>query len=144
MFQPGAPNLQRGCRVHIADRVFTVTAARLDREAWLLTLDLIHNREEGEALRGSLIEAPDEVVRRVDDESYFLHELIGLEVVTDTGERLGKVTDVLQPGANDVYVVQGPRGELLIPAIADVVQAIDVSGGEIRITPLAGLLDVPQ
>jgi 16S rRNA processing protein RimM len=64
-----------------------------------------------------------------------------LRVVTTDGEVLGKVVEVLQPGANDVYVVEGERGELLVPATAEVIERIDVSGGEISITPLAGMLD---
>jgi 16S rRNA processing protein RimM len=62
-------------------------------------------------------------------------------VVTTAGEDLGKVVDVLQSGANDVYVVQGPRGEVLVPVIEQVIERIDVSGGVISITPLAGMLD---
>ncbi|MGK2964978.1 MAG: ribosome maturation factor RimM [Tepidiformaceae bacterium] len=143
-FQHGAPNLQRGRRIWVAEAQYTITAARPDREAWLLTFDRIRNREEAEALRGGLIEAPDASVLRADDESYFVHEIIGLEVVTDAGLRIGRIVDVLQPGANDVYVVEGPYGEVLIPAIGDVVQRIDVSAGEVHITPLDGLLDVPQ
>ena len=102
----------------------------------------IGDRTTVEKLRGELLEAADNDVLRDDDESYFVHELVGLRVVlTATGEELGTVADVLQTGANDVYVVRGERGELLIPAIAEVIDRIDVSGGVISITPLAGLLD---
>ena len=62
-------------------------------------------------------------------------------MVTAGGEELGRITEVLQTGANDVYVVTGERGEILVPAIAEVIEAIDVSGGVISITPLPGLLD---
>lgn len=122
----------------------TVLAARHDRGAWLLTFSGITSRAEAEALRGALLEAPDETIRREDDESFFLHELVGLEVVTADGESLGRVTEVLQPGANDVYVAQGPRGEILIPAIGDVVERVDLPGGRIIITPLPGMLDDSQ
>ncbi|MEX0783613.1 MAG: PRC-barrel domain-containing protein, partial [Dehalococcoidia bacterium] len=56
-------------------------------------------------------------------------ELIGLRVVTVEGRELGVLKDVLQPGANDVYVVEGPEGELLLPAIGEVVVRIDVGEG---------------
>ena len=58
--------------------------------------------------------------------------------------RDGKVAEVLQPGANHVYVVRGPLGEVLIPAIGDVVDQIDIAAGRIVITPLPGLLDTSK
>lgn len=95
-----------------------------------------------EQLRGELLEAADNDVLRDDDESFFVHELVGLRVVlTATGETLGTVADVLQTGANDVYVVHGEKGEVLVPAIGGVIDRVDVSGGLISITPLPGLLD---
>lgn len=94
-----------------------------------------------EGLRGELLEIPDSEVLRDDDESYFVHEIIGLRVVTKDGRELGRVVDLMQPGANDVYVVEGPEGEILVPAIAEVIDEIDTGRGVLCITPLAGMLD---
>ena len=60
--------------------------------------------------------------------------------MTEQGRELGRVQDVLRTGANDVYVLTGPLGELLIPAIADVVRTIDLSAGRIVVRPIPGLL----
>lgn len=143
-FEPGAPNLKQGKRVTVAGTVRRVRALRQDRSEWLVVLDGITTREQVEELKGELLQIPDAQVRRNDGESYFLHELIGLQVVTKEGEDLGKVREVLQPGANDVYVVTGPLGDVLIPAIADVINEIDISAGRIVITPLPGLLDTSK
>ena len=62
-------------------------------------------------------------------------------MVTTTGEDFGTVAEVLQTGANDVYVVHGERGEILVPAIGGVIEDIDVKGGLVSITPLPGMLD---
>ncbi|GIW19226.1 MAG: hypothetical protein KatS3mg064_2383 [Tepidiforma sp.] len=62
-------------------------------------------------------------------------------MVTAAGEALGTLVEVLQPGANDVYVVHGARGEILVPAIGQVVQSIDLAAGRMVITPLPGMLD---
>jgi 16S rRNA processing protein RimM len=140
-FAPGAPNLQPGRSVYLAGARHSVRRAREDRGQWILQVEGIETREAAAELRGTLIEALDSEVERDDPESYFLHELVGLEVVTAEGERLGRITEVMQPGGNDVYVVEGPRGELLIPAIGDVVASIDVPTGLMTITPLPGLLD---
>lgn len=142
VYSPSARNVQRGRPVYVEGVRRTVERARADQDQWILKLSGIGERTTVERLRGELLEAADNDVLRDDDESYFVHELVGLRVVlTDGGEELGTVVEVLQTGANDVYVVHGSRGETLIPAIGGVIDAIDVSGGLISITPLPGLLD---
>lgn len=74
------------------------------------------------------------------DGTYFIVDLIGLSVVDyDTGRIYGKITDVMQTGANDVYTVTSEEGDTLIPAISDVVMETDLEAGELRIRPLEGL-----
>jgi len=118
-----------------------IERARDDREHWILKLKGLGSRNEVEAIRGELLEAPDADVVRDDDESFFIHELVGLRVLTTGGQDLGRITEVLQSGAADVYVVRSEAGEVLIPAIASVIERIDVESGEVTITPLPGMLD---
>jgi 16S rRNA processing protein RimM len=139
-FAPSAPNLQPGRRVFIDGFPYEIDALRPARGVWLVALSGLTSRNAAEELRGALIEIPDEEVERETPDSYFLHELIGLRVETGAGELLGTIAEVLQPGANDVYVVRGPRGEILVPAIRDVVTSIDIAGGLVRIDPPPGLL----
>ncbi len=73
--------------------------------------------------------------------SYFIHDIIGLEVYLIDGTYLGKVKDVLQPGANDIYVVKNDGKEYLIPAIKDVVKEVNMEESKIIIEPLEGLLE---
>ncbi len=80
-----------------------------------------------------------DLVREPD--AHLVYEIVGLEVVTEDGKSLGRVSEVLSTGANDVYVVDGPSGETLIPAIASVVEEIDVAGGVLRITDALSLRD---
>lgn len=80
------------------------------------------------------------VLPPMEDGAYYHFELEGLEVVTESGDRLGRVDEVLETGANDVLSVRGARGEILIPVIDSVVQEIDREGGRIVITPLPGLI----
>lgn len=139
-FNPEAPHMQQGARVWIQEIGWTVNRCRPDRGAWVLALEGITSRSQAEELRSELIEAPDEMIGRAEGE-HFVHDLIGMEVVTDDGYVVGRVTDVLQPGANDVYVVDGERGEVLIPVIEEVVRSVDEGSRRIFITPLPGLLD---
>jgi 16S rRNA processing protein RimM len=140
-FSPSARNIQRGRPVYLRGVRRVVLDARQERDHWLVRLSGLNTREDVEDLHGELLEALDEDVLRDDSESYFVHELIGLSVVTNAGETLGTVVDVLQPGANDVYVVHGDRGEILVPAIGTVVHEIDLAANRIVITPLPGMLD---
>lgn len=74
---------------------------------------------------------------------YFIADLIGLSVTSDEGEELGEIADVLQTGANDVYVIKTPEGEeILLPAIKDCVKAVDVEAGTIEVHLLPGLRDI--
>lgn len=73
----------------------------------------------------------------------FIVDLIGLTVITDEGETLGKLTDVLKTGANDVYVVEMPSGkEVLIPVIKPCILNVDLEAGQVKVHLLEGLLDL--
>jgi 16S rRNA processing protein RimM len=73
-------------------------------------------------------------------DEYFIADLIGLSVVTEDGEALGNITDVMQTGANDVYVIQKPgEEELLIPAIKDCIKQVDLEHHVMTIFLMPGL-----
>lgn len=73
---------------------------------------------------------------------YFIADLIGLSAVSDEGEELGTITDVLQTGANDVYVVTTPqKEEILVPAIRECILAVDLDARRMQIHLLPGLRD---
>lgn len=73
--------------------------------------------------------------------SYFEQDLIGLKVIHEqTGKEYGQITAVSKTGANDVYHILRPEGgEVLIPAIPDVIRSVDLDGAEMKIIPLKGL-----
>ncbi|MCR4843225.1 MAG: ribosome maturation factor RimM [Eubacterium sp.] len=76
----------------------------------------------------------------LEDNEYFIADLIGCECFTDEGEDLGEITDVITTGANDVYVVTPPDGkEILIPAIRQCVLNVDVDGGRVEVKLMKGL-----
>ena len=77
------------------------------------------------------------------EDENFIADLIGLRVVTEEGEELGKLTDVLETGANDVYVVEAPgKKELLLPAIKDCIRDVDLESGTMTVRLLKGLMDL--
>ena len=79
------------------------------------------------------------------EDEYYFADLAGLRVETEEGQLLGKVTDILQTGANDVYVIGRERQkDLLIPAIKDCVKQIDLENGRMVIHLLPGLLEASE
>ena len=98
--------------------------------------------EEAQKLRNRVLYIDRDDVE-LDEGCYFVQDLIGLEVVdADSGESYGKITDVSQTGANDVYHIADEKGNVkLIPAIPEVVAETDIEGGIMKITPLEGLFD---
>ena len=79
----------------------------------------------------------------LEEDEFFITDLIGLNVVTDEGETLGTLTDVMETGANDVYCVKTPEGkELLLPAIRDCILDVDLDKEEMLVHVLPGLLDL--
>jgi 16S rRNA processing protein RimM len=78
----------------------------------------------------------------LEENEYYIADLIGLSAVSDEGEALGTVTDVLQTGANDVYVITTPeKKEILVPAIRDCILQVNLEKQEMRIHLLPGLRD---
>lgn len=107
----------------------------------VLKLRGIDTIDQAEQLRGKMVEVPEEEAVRLPPGHYFWHQIVGLEVVTVQGEPLGIIDEILETGSNDVYVVHGPRGELLIPAIKQVVKSVDLQRGTVTVDLLPGLLD---
>jgi 16S rRNA processing protein RimM len=74
----------------------------------------------------------------------YKHQLVGMSVIDEAGNSLGKIGEIVETGANDVYVVRQESGaELLLPAIPSVILEIDAQGGTVRVHLLDGLVESP-
>lgn len=80
-------------------------------------------------LVGQQLTVPETAVPDLPEGEYFHYQIVGLQVLTEEGEDLGKVSEILETGSNDVYVTMGDAGELLIPALADVIREVRLSDG---------------
>ncbi len=105
----------------------------------ILNLQGLHTREAAHLLVGSWITVPITEAPQLSSGEFFYFQLLGLQVVTDEGEELGHLTDIMETGSNDVYVVTGQGRELLIPALADVVKEIKLDQGVMVVHLLDGL-----
>ena len=96
--------------------------------------------DEATALFGELLYIHRDDAARLPRGSYYEHDVGGLRVETTDGRALGEVAEILRTGANDVYVVLGALGEVLIPAVRHVVKRVDVAAGRILVELIPGLL----
>lgn len=97
----------------------------------------IDDMTAGEKLKESIIRIPHAQGLPLEKDEYYIKDIIGIEVVTEDGEVLGHVEDILNTGANDVYVI----GKLLLPAIKQCIIDIDLSTKKMTVKLLKGLLD---
>jgi len=119
---------------------YSVEKLRRHRGALLLKLGSCDDRNAADALRGRLVQIPIEAAVPLEEGEYYHFQLIGVRVETESGEWLGQVVEVLATGANDVYVVRGPWGEVLLPAVDDVVLELDLELRRMVVHLLPGML----
>ena len=125
----------------------TVTARLLDGSAQLLTTVEVrpHQKtflflsremssvEEARRIVGAELCVPESRLPPTDPDEFYWHQLIGLEVVSSDGRRLGRIEKIIETGSNDVYVVNSGDEEILIPATYEVVQGIDLPGRQMTV-----------
>ena len=127
---------EAGSRLWLDGEPYTVERGRRQARIVVLKLQGIDTRNQAESLHGKTLMAP-EASRIEEPDVYYLHDILGSGVEDSAGQALGELVEVLSTGSNDVYVVRGPRGELLLPALDDVVLEVDVKARRIRV-------DVPE
>ncbi|MDE5569667.1 MAG: ribosome maturation factor RimM [Ruminococcus sp.] len=130
------------------DRLFTgknhdeiyIEKSRVSKNMVIAKIKGIDTPENAEKLRNKILFMHRDDLE-LDEDTYFIQDLIGMEVRdAETNFIYGKIADVMQTGANDVYVIQSER-EYLVPAIPDVVISTDINNNIMLIKPLEGLFD---
>lgn len=124
-----------------AHQPITVERARRQGQGVLLKLADIDTPETARGLQHQYLYVPEAEAVQLPCGEYFVWQVVGLRVQTVDGVELGQVREVLSTGSNDVYVVHGGRGEILVPALRDVVRTVDVEAGTMTVALPAGLLD---
>ncbi|HDX9576975.1 TPA: ribosome maturation factor RimM [Bacillus pseudomycoides] len=118
-----------------------ITSHRSHKSFDLLTFEGYNNVNEVEGLKGSLLKVPEDQLGELAEGEYYYHEIIGCTVVTEDGETIGTIKEVLSPGANDVWVIKQPKGQdVLIPYIEEVVLQVNINEKLVTIHVMEGLL----
>jgi len=124
---------------------YAVEGVRMHQGYALLKLKGIDDRNQADTLRELFVMIPLEDAVPLEEGEFYLYQLIGLEVQTDGGIKLGTLTEVLETGANDVYIIDSPQyGEVLIPATPETIIKTDLDEGLIVVKLLDGLLPSSQ
>jgi len=121
-----------------------IEAARPHKGMMLVKLSNVPDRNAAETLQGQYLMIPDEQAMPLGEHENYAHDLIGLAVETQDGKPLGTSIEILFTRANDVYVVAGPEGEILLPALREVILRVDLAAKKIIVAVPEGLLDAEE
>ena len=116
-------------------------SARPHKNGVVVKLEGYEDRTAVETLRGQSLHIPRSDLPELPEGENYVFDLLGLQVVTVDGEDLGTISEIMFTGANEVFLVDGPKGELLIPYINDVIANEDLAEGRIVVHRFPGLLD---
>ena len=120
---------------------FENESVRYQKKQVLLKLKGIDTIEEAEKYREDYLKINRNKEEKLPEDTYYIVDLIGLDIYTEGGELLGKLDDVFSTGSNDVYVVKNSEGkQILLPAISDVIKNIDLEQKKIVVNLIEGLL----
>lgn len=130
--------LHKGKVVYVGEKheQMTIAATRLHTKDLLITMDGCDSADLAARLRNKVIYVKADSLPELPEGEYYHHQLIGMKVVDESGQNIGVLNEILETGANDVYIVQTPDGdEILLPALEDVILEVDPTAGRMRVKP---------
>lgn len=123
-------------KIYIDSNEFEISKMRVQKNVYIVKLKNIDEINLIEKYKGKDITINENDKPKPKDGEYFKEDLIGMDVITDDGKDLGKLDDIFNTGANDIYQV----GNILLPAIDDVIKQIDIKNNKIIVHILKGLI----
>ena len=121
------------------ERVLTVERARNHKARKVVQFKGVSTVEDAEALRGWSVWLTREQIGPLEEDRWFVADIVGIDVYTDGDEYLGKLAEVMHMPGNDVYVVRKGEKEILLPVIDDVIRSVDIDSGRMVIHLMEGL-----
>jgi 16S rRNA processing protein RimM len=134
-FEPGSALLDP------EDRKLVVAESRRHRDRLLVRIEGVEDREGAERLRGLSLYVTPEDLRRLGDDEFWPHDLVGSEVRTTDGDVVGRVAEVVPGAAQDLLRVDTEGGPKLVPMAKDIVVEVNTAGGVVVVDPPEGLFD---
>ncbi|AVX20486.1 MULTISPECIES: ribosome maturation factor RimM [Carboxydocella] len=124
-------------------RAFHIDSARPHKQFIIVKFREIVDMNAAERLKDAYIVITRDQLKELPPDTWYIHDLLGMTVITDTGEKIGTLVDVFSTGANDVYVVKPADGgkDILLPAIKDVILSVDTVTKTMTVYLMPGLVD---
>ena len=120
---------------------YQIEEVKYHKQMVLIKFKGINNPEDADLLRGSYLIINRKDQKPLEEGTYYIVDLLGLDVYTDKNVLLGKLEDIYNTGSNDIYVVKDELGkQVLLPAISEVIRNIDIENGKIIVHLLPGLM----
>ena len=139
--------IKKGMKVFVGEShdAMVIEGARFHNEGLIVKFHAVDSPEDVGRLRNLWVYVASADRPPLPEGQYYFHELIGLQVVDDTDDLIGELTEIIETGANNVYVVtRADKSEVLLPAIPSVILDVDMGRRLMRVHLLDGLLDNPD
>ena len=119
---------------------FEVKEAKIHQKFIIVQFKGLDNLDEAERLVGASVLVERAVLPKLEEGEYYWADLIGMEVLTVKGDRLGEILDIIPTGGTDVFVIKTDKREVLIPATEEVIKQVDMASRRMVVHPLEGLI----
>lgn len=118
----------------------TIESSRLHKNVYIIQFKDLNHINEAESYKGCILKVSEQARFELAPDEYYYSEIIGCEVMSENGETLGVITEILTPGANDVWVITPPEGKaILVPVIEDVILDVDIGAKQVKIQLIEGI-----
>ena len=129
-----------GQLLHVGGHAYSITnSTPAPNGQMILQLQGVDSVDAARALVGQSVTVPLAAVPQLQEGEYYHFQLLGIKVLTEEGECLGRLREILETGSNDVYVVSGESGDILIPALTEVIREVRLNEGRMVVKLLEGL-----
>ena len=128
-------------KIYINEKEYLIENVKYIKNIVILKLQGINTIEQAEEYRNLYMYIDRKDAIKLPKDTYFIRDLIGIEVYTNDGEKLGIIDDIFKTGSNDVYVVRNSLGkQILLPAISSVIEKIDLENKKVTVNLIKGLI----
>ena len=130
-------------RIIVDNKEYGIEKVRYQQDMVILKLSGVNDRNAAEALKTKDVFITEDDLKELPEDTFYIRDLIGLPVLNaETGETIGKMKDVLQNTAQDVYVIKREEGsDVLVPAVSQFVAEVNIEEGFVKINVIEGLID---
>jgi len=130
-------------RIIVEDKEYDIEKVRYQQHMVILKLAGVNDRNAAEAMKNKDVYITEDDLLELPEDTFYIRDLIGLSVIdAETGETIGKLKDVLQPSAQDIYVVKRKEGsDVLIPVVSEFVKEVNVAEGFVKVHLIEGMLE---